>query len=356
MTLVIAEAGVNHNGSEELAFKLVDAALAAGADIVKFQTFKAKNLVTKEAKQADYQTTNTGKSESQLEMLQRLELSFESHIRLIKYCDEVGIEFLSTAFDSDSLVFLTKELGLTRLKIPSGDITNAPLILEHARTNCDLILSTGMATLAEIETALGVIAFGLLSNPTVKPSLEAFQNAYASNDGQTILKKKVTVLHCTSEYPAPVDEINLNAMVTLKNAFKLATGYSDHSAGIQIPIGAVAMGACVIEKHFTLDKNMEGPDHKASLDPAELESMVTSIRIIERAMGSGVKYPTMSEVKNKAVARKSLVASKDIAKGEKLTSDNVTSKRPGNGLSPIYFWEIEGKQTERSYNCGDIIV
>lgn len=355
MTLVIAEAGVNHNGSEELAMKLIDAAYEAGADIVKFQTFKAKNLVTKDAQQAAYQTVNTGKSESQFDMLQRLELSFESHIRLIKYCEQLGIEFLSTAFDSESLVFLTEKLGLTRLKIPSGDITNAPLILEHALTQCDLIVSTGMATLAEIESALGVIAFGLLANSNIPPSLAAFQNAYASADGQAILKEKVTILHCTSEYPAPIDEINLNAMVTLKSAFKLATGYSDHSAGIQIPIGAVAMGATVIEKHFTLDKRMEGPDHKASLEPDELKNMVDSIRIIERAMGNGVKYPTVSEVKNKMVARKSLVASRDIAIGETLTSENIASKRPGHGLSPIYFWEIEGTKAQRSYNCGDLI-
>ncbi|NES62423.1 N-acetylneuraminate synthase family protein, partial [Vibrio parahaemolyticus] len=251
MTLIIAEAGVNHNGQEELAFALVDAAHEAGADIVKFQTFKAKNLVTEEAKQAEYQVTNTKKQESQLAMLSRLELSYEIHHDLVKYCNSLGIEFLSTAFDLESLDFLVNDLGLTRLKLPSGELTNAPLVLAHARTGCDLIVSTGMATLSEIEAALGVIAFGYTAAQDEKPSMLGFQEAYASEAGQKALKEKVTILHCTTEYPAPMAEINLRSMDTLGRAFDLAAGYSDHSEGITIPIAAVARGAVLIEKHFT---------------------------------------------------------------------------------------------------------
>ncbi len=356
MTLIIAEAGVNHNGSEELAFKLVDAAYQAGADVVKFQTFKAKNLVTEEAKQAEYQVTNTQKQESQLEMLTRLELSYEAHYKLVSYCEELGIEFLSTAFDSESLDFLVNDLGLTRLKLPSGELTNAPLVLAHARTGCDLIVSTGMATLSEIETALGVIAFGYTAAQDEKPSMLGFQEAYASEAGQQALKEKVTILHCTTEYPAPMEEINLKAMDTLGRAFELAAGYSDHSEGITIPIAAVARGAVLIEKHFTLDKNMEGPDHKASLEPQELEAMVKAIRQVEIALGSNVKTPTVSEVKNKSVVRKSLVAATDIKEGEKLTKSNLTVKRPGSGLSPYLYWEFIGRKVTKSYKAGELII
>ncbi|HFQ5405101.1 TPA: N-acetylneuraminate synthase [Vibrio vulnificus] len=355
MTLIIAEAGVNHNGDEALAFKLVDAAHQAGADIVKFQTFKAKNLVTEQAKQADYQVANTQKQESQLAMLSRLELSYAAHHQLVKHCESLGIEFLSTAFDSESLDFLVNDLGLTRLKLPSGELTNAPLVLEHARTGCDLIVSTGMATLAEIEMALGVIAFGYTAADHVAPSVLAFQQAYASNEGQKALKEKVTILHCTTEYPAPMAEINLKAMDTLGKAFDLPAGYSDHSEGITIPIAAVARGAVLIEKHFTLDKNMEGPDHKASLEPDELTAMVKAIRQVELALGSAVKSPTVSEVKNKAVARKSLVASQAIQAGDAFSADNVTIKRPGNGMSPYQYWEMLERKASRDYQVGDLI-
>ncbi|HAS8474573.1 TPA: N-acetylneuraminate synthase [Vibrio vulnificus] len=356
MTLIIAEAGVNHNGDEALAFKLVDAAHQAGADIVKFQTFKAKNLVTEQAKQADYQVVNTQKQESQLAMLSRLELSYSAHHQLVKHCESLGIEFLSTAFDSESLDFLVNDLGLTRLKLPSGELTNAPLVLEHARTGCDLIVSTGMATLAEIEMALGVIAFGYTAAERVAPSVLAFQQAYASNEGQKALKEKVTILHCTTEYPAPMAEINLKAMDTLGKAFDLPAGYSDHSEGITIPIAAVARGAVLIEKHFTLDKNMEGPDHKASLEPDELTAMVKAIRQVELALGSAVKSPTISEVKNKAVARKSLVASQAIQAGDAFSADNVTIKRPGNGMSPYQYWEMLERKASRDYQVGDLII
>lgn len=355
MTLVIAEAGVNHNGDEKLSLSLVDAAHKAGADIVKFQTFKAKNLVTKQAKQADYQVANTQKQESQLAMLERLELSYEAHHNLVKHCKEVGIEFLSTAFDSESLEFLVGDLGLKRLKVPSGEITNAPFVLEHARTGCDLIVSTGMATLGEIEMALGVIAFGYVVDKTVQPSLFEFQKAYASEAGKKALKEKVTILHCTTEYPAPVEEINLRAIDTLGQAFGLQTGYSDHSEGIVIPIAAVARGAALIEKHFTLDKTMDGPDHQASLDPQELSAMINAIRHVEVALGSAVKAPTLSEIKNKSAIRKSIVAMKDIKYGELLTNDNLNIKRPGTGASPYDYWRLLGTKAGRSYSEGDLV-
>ncbi len=356
MTLIIAEAGVNHNGDERLAFELVNAAHQSGADIVKFQTFKAKNLVTENAKQAEYQVANTQKEESQLAMLSRLELSFDVHHQLVKHCDSLGIEFLSTAFDSESLEFLVNDLGLTRLKIPSGEITNAPLVLEHARTGCDLIVSTGMATLSEVEAVLGVIAFGYTADKNADPTELAFQQAYASAQGQQALKQKVTILHCTTEYPAPMAEINLKAMDTLGRAFELPSGYSDHSEGITIPIAAVARGAVLVEKHFTLDKNMEGPDHKASLEPSELAAMVTAIRQVEVALGVGVKSPTVSEVKNKAVARKSLVASRSIKAGETFNEENITIKRPGTGVSPYRYWDVLNKLATTDYNAGDLIV
>lgn len=354
-TIIIAEAGVNHNGSEKLAFELVDAAHKAGADIVKFQTFKAKNLVTKNAEKAEYQIKNTGEVESQLDMLTRLELNYEFHHELVKYCNKLGIEFLSTAFDEDSLAFLVDDLGLNKLKIPSGELTNAPLVLLHAQTNADLIVSTGMATLAEVESALGVIAFGYLAQPNITPSVEAFQSAYFSAEGQKLLKEKVTVLHCTTEYPAPMPDINLKAMDTLGAAFNLKVGYSDHSAGIEIPIAAVARGAVLIEKHFTLDKSMEGPDHKASLEPDELKAMTSAIRNVELAIGDGVKGPRPSEIKNKGIARKSVVAAKNIVKGDVFSADNLQIKRPGIGLSPYCYWELIGTIATSAYQEGKLI-
>jgi N-acetylneuraminate synthase len=355
MTLIIAEAGVNHNGSKELAIKLIDAAYQAGADIVKFQTFKANKLASIEAIQADYQIVNTKKRESQLQMLSRLELPFPVHQELISHCNKLGIEFLSTAFDSESLRFLVDDLGLKRLKIPSGEITNAPLILEHAQTGCDLILSTGMSTLAEIEHALGVIAFGYTKDINELPNKKAFQEAYGSKQGQKYLKEKVTILHCTTEYPAPMPEINLKAMDTLGNSFELPSGYSDHSEGIAISIAAVARGAVIIEKHFTLDKNMEGPDHKASLEPHELLAMVIAIRQVEVALGVGVKYPSVSEIKNMDIARKSLIAAGDINEGEYFTAENLTIKRPGTGKSPFDYWDVLGTSANKNYKKDELI-
>jgi N-acetylneuraminate synthase len=353
MTLIIAEAGVNHNGDYDLATKLIDAAHEAGADIVKFQTFKAENLVTKNVQQASYQVVNTGKPESQFDMLSRLELSHDDHRRLIIYCKKLGIEFLSTAFDSDSLKFLVNDLKISRLKIASGELTNAPLVLEHARTQCKIILSTGMATLSEIESALGVIAFGYTASLTALPTIEAFAEAYASEVGQRALRDKVKLLHCTTEYPAPTAEVNLLAINELKSVFGLASGYSDHTSGINIPIAAAALGAVVIEKHFTLDRSLDGPDHKASLEPHELKAMVRTIREVELAMGDGIKRPTQSEIKNKKFARKSIVAICDINKGEILSVNNIAIKRPGTGKSPYLYWDILGTQAGRSLKAGE---
>jgi len=353
--LIIAEAGVNHNGQENLAFELVNAAKNSGADIVKFQTFKAEKLVTATAQQCEYQINNSGKKETQLAMLSRLELSYETHHKLVAQCNKLGIEFLSTAFDSESLDFLVNELRLKRLKIPSGELTNAPLVLEHAKTGCDLIISTGMATLAEIETALGVIAFGYVAKNSENPSLKAFEKAYYSELGQKMLKEKVIILHCTTEYPAPLQDINLKAMDTIANAFKLPVGYSDHSAGINVPIAAVALGAKIIEKHFTLDKNMQGPDHKASLEPKQLAKMINGIRDIELALGNGLKGPRPSEIKNKTVARKSLVAEQVIKKGDVFSESNLAIKRPGLGKSPIGYWNLLGNEANEDYQIGDLI-
>jgi len=352
---IIAEAGVNHNGRRDLAFKLVDAAHNAGADIVKFQTFKAQKLVTENAQQADYQSRNTGVSESQLAMLSRLELSYDTHHELVEYCQQLGIEFLSTAFDQESLDFLVNDLDLKTLKIPSGELTNAPFVLKHAQTGCDLVLSTGMATLAEIESALGVIAFGLTQPKDSRPNEDAFVMAYASKEGQKALKRKVTILHCTTEYPAPLAEVNLKAIQTLGSTFGLTSGYSDHTAGITIPIAATALGAQLVEKHFTLDRTLPGPDHKASLEPDELKDMVRGIRDVESALGAPLKAPQPSEVKNKAIARKSIVAASEIKVGEIFTDENLTTKRPGDGLSPYLYWSLLGKKAQHNYNEGDLI-
>ncbi|WPD22752.1 MAG: N-acetylneuraminate synthase [Candidatus Electrothrix scaldis] len=353
---IIAEAGVNHNGSPELALQLIDAALEAGADAVKFQTFKADNLVTALAEKAQYQKETTGKNESQLVMLRKLELSRETHFRLVERCREVGIDFMSTAFDFDSLDFLVQDIGLTVLKIPSGEITNAPFLLAHARTGRALILSTGMATLGEIEMALGVLAFGFIQeNAHVTPSISAFQEAYYSREGQHILQKKVILLHCTTEYPAPPENINLKAMETMSRSFGLQVGYSDHSEGITVPIAATTLGACIIEKHFTLDKSLDGPDHKASLDPNELKTMVNALRSVEQIMGDGVKGPRPAEFGNRTVARKSIVATRNIRQGDIFTEENLTLKRPGTGLSPFRYWDVLGQKATRNYDKDEVV-
>lgn len=354
---IIAEAGVNHNGDDNLAYRLVDLAVEAGADAVKFQTFKAENLVTERAVKADYQQQKTDTDETQYAMLKRLELSHQMHHKLAAHCKEHQIEFLSTAFDSESISFLVNDLGLTTLKIPSGEITNGPLLLEHALTGCNLILSSGMATLGEVEQALGVIAFGLLNagKKVAISSVDQFREAYFSEEGQTVLSEKVTLLHCTTEYPAQPSEINLNAMTTMEQAFGLRTGYSDHSEGITVPIVAAVMGAMLIEKHFTTDKNLPGPDHKASLDPIELKEMIKSIRTVEQVMGNGIKTPMPSEIKNRQCARKSLVAARPIAEGEAFSADNLVAKRPGDGISPMEYWQMLDESSDRAYETDEQI-
>ncbi|BHH82677.1 N-acetylneuraminate synthase [Desulforhopalus sp. 52FAK] len=354
---IIAEAGVNHNGDSELAFELVDAAVDAGADAVKFQTFKAEELVTRKATKAIYQQQGSEEDESQFTMLKGLELSYDIHHDLLAYCKIKNIDFLSTAFDLDSLSFLANDLGLKTLKIPSGEITNGPLVLAYALTGCELLVSTGMTTLEEIEEALGVISFGFLQcgQHIIKPSCDRFRQAYRSTEGLGLLKKKVKLLHCTTEYPAPDSEINLKAMQTLRDVFGLKTGYSDHSAGLSVPVAAAAAGAVLIEKHFTLDKSLPGPDHRASLEPNELREMVSRVRRIEKILGDEQKKPSVSEVANMKIARKSLVAGKGIKAGEIFTKNNVAIKRPGDGLSPMNYWELLGTRSLRSYDKDDLI-
>lgn len=329
-TLIIAEAGVNHNGSIELAHRLIDAAKDSGADIVKFQTFKAEKIISKNAQKADYQKNDTNNDESQLDMIKKLELDVDAHLDLINYCKEKEIEFLSTPFDLDSIELL-HNLGIKRFKIPSGEITNYPYLKRIAEYNKQIIMSTGMADMNEIKAALKV----LLKNGTEK--------------------SKISILHCNTEYPTPFEDVNLNAMLTIGKTLKCPIGYSDHSLGIEVPIAAVSLGATIIEKHFTLDKKLPGPDHKASLEPHELKAMVSAIRNIEKALGNGIKVPSASEVKNKIIARKSIVALKNISKDEKFSEKNITVKRPGNGISPMRWNEIIGKKAKRDYNQDDLI-
>ncbi|OQW71593.1 MAG: N-acetylneuraminate synthase [Proteobacteria bacterium ST_bin11] len=352
-TYIIAEAGVNHNGSLETALQLVDVAVAAGADAVKFQTFKAEKLVTQAAAKAAYQQQTTGADETQLQMLRKLELKYEFHFQLRDYCRQRGIAFLSTAFDFDSLLFLVDEVGIDKLKVPSGEITNGPFLLAHAQTGKEIILSTGMAALGEVEAALGVLAFGYLG--CEQPSIAGFQKAFSSLEGQSMLKNKVTLLHCTSEYPTPAHHVNLKAMDTLAQAFGLAVGYSDHTDGLAVPIAAAARGAVLIEKHFTLDRSLQGPDHQVSLEPDELKRLVEAIRVIEKAMGSAVKTPQSVELQTRAVARKSLVAASSIVAGSTFSVENLACKRPGTGISPMEYWRLLGQTSQRAYQADDLI-
>ncbi|EAK9898188.1 N-acetylneuraminate synthase [Campylobacter upsaliensis] len=326
--LIIAEAGVNHNGDINLAKKLIEQAAKAGADVVKFQTFKANSCVSVSAKKAKYQLETTAKEESQLEMIQKLELSYESHFELMKHCKKHGIAFLSTPFDLESVEFL-RGLDLPYFKIPSGEITNLPYLKAVAKCKKRVLLSTGMANLGEIEAALTI----LRKNGT----------------------KNITLLHCNTEYPTPFEDVNLNALKTLKEAFKLEVGYSDHTEGIVASLGAVALGAVVIEKHFTLDKTMEGPDHRASLEFEELRALCKGIRELEKALGSGIKKASKSEAKNKIIARKSLVAKREIQKGEKFSIENLTTKRPGSGISAMRYEEYLGKRALKTYKKDELI-
>lgn len=351
---VIAEAGVNHNGSLSRALKMAEVAASAGADAVKFQTFKAKNLVTRNAAKAEYQKRNTDASESQISMLKKLELSASDHQALISCCESLGIEFMSSPFDHESLDLLANRFDLARLKLGSGELTNAPLLLDIGRRNKPLILSTGMSTLEEVREALAVLAFGYLDkngDPDRKKRLAILSSA----EGRNILKKKVILLHCTTEYPTPFADVNLRAMKTLSEIFGLDIGYSDHTKGWSITLAAVARGACVIEKHFTLDRSLPGPDHEASLEPKELLSMVSEIRQIEQALGTGLKKPVSSEVENISIARKSLVAAKKINKGDVFSEKNLIIKRPGNGVSPFEYWSYLGQPSKQDYAEDELI-
>jgi len=330
-TFIIAEAGVNHNGKIELAYKLIDAAKEAGANAVKFQTFKVEHSISKHAPKAEYQNETTNKSESQYDMIKNLEIDYNTHRVLKKYCDKNGIEFLSTPFDIPSIVLLN-DLGQKIFKIPSGEIVNLPYLRKIGMLNKEIIMSTGMANLGEIETALDV-----LINAGTK-------------------REHTTILHCTTNYPCPYEEVNLKAMFTLREAFKLPVGYSDHTLGIEVPIAAVALGATVIEKHFTLDKNMEGPDHKASLEPDELKAMVTAIRNIEKSLGDGIKKPNKSEIEIMKVARKSIVANCEIKRGEIYKENNLGIKRPGTGISPMRWDELIGKKANKDYKEDELII
>jgi len=324
---IIAEAGVNHNGSFEIACKMIDAAKKAGVDCIKFQTFKSSNLVSRNAQKAEYQKKATGDS-SQEEMLKKLELSYEEFLSLKKYCDRIGICFLSTPFDFSSIEFLNS-IEMPFWKIPSGEITNLPYLLALAKTKKPVVMSTGMCEMDEIHDAIKVL-----------------------KDNGT---EKITLLQCNTEYPTPFEDVNLRTMQTMRDAFGLEVGYSDHTPGTEAAIAAVALGATIIEKHFTLDHNMDGPDHKASLEPDELAAMVRSIRNVELAMGTGIKQPSNSEKKNIAIARKSIVAAKRIRKGDTLTEDNLASKRPGSGISPMKWFEVIGTKAIRDFEEDELI-
>lgn len=327
--LIIAEAGVNYNGSLELAYRMVDEAKNAGADIVKFQTAKPENVISRYAKKAEYQKKATGLEESQLDMVRKLMLKFEDFIPLKKYCEEKGIGFLSTPFELESIDFLDR-LGCSVWKIPSGEITNYPYLKKIAKTGKPVIMSTGMSTLKEVDQAIRLLK---------------------RNGGG-----EISLLHCNTQYPTPYRDVNLRAMETLREAFRVPVGYSDHTLGIEVPIAAAAMGAVIIEKHFTLDRGMEGPDHKASLEPGELTAMVKSIRNIEEAMGDGKKRVTESERENIWIARKSIVAKRDIAKGEQMTEENITTKRPGNGISPMEWTKVLGTRAVKDFREDELIV
>ena len=329
-TLIIAEAGVNHNGDLDLAKRLIDVAAEAGADLVKFQTFNADRLVTRTAPKAQYQNQTTDGRESQHAMLRRLELTEAMHHELIAHCAARNIGFFSTGFEIESVDLLVR-LGQDRFKIPSGEITNLPYLRHIGRLGKAIILSTGMATLVEIDAAIDVL------------------------EHAGTLRGRITVLHCTTEYPTPMTEVNLCAMQSIHNALGVAVGYSDHTQGIEVAIAAVAMGATVIEKHFTLDRKLPGPDHKASLEPEELKAMVATIRTIEIALGDGIKRPTPSEARNKPVARKSLVASRAIMAGEAFTAHNITAKRPGSGISPMRWDEVLGRRAPHDVNPDELI-
>jgi N-acetylneuraminate synthase len=352
-TFVIAEAGVNHNGSLDLALRLVDVAADAGADAVKFQTFKAGELATTAAARAQYQITNMGEQGTQLEMLRRLELDNAAHESLARHCERRQIRFMSTAFDAASLDFLAG-FGMPAIKIPSGDVTCAPLLLQASRLGTPLIVSTGMCDLDDVRAALGVIAFGL-TQPGFPAGRVTCDRAYASEAGREALQRKVTLLHCVTQYPTPPAAVNLRAMGTMTSEFGLPVGYSDHTLGYDVALAAVALGATVIEKHFTVDRSLPGPDHAASLEPGELQRMIAGIRTIELALGDGRKVPAEQELGNRNIARRSLVAAHAIRRGDLYTAESLAFKRPGHGVSPMNYWDVLGRRASRDFAADELI-
>lgn len=351
---IIAEAGVNHNGSLDLALQLIDIAADAGADAVKFQTFKAEAEISKHAAKAEYQLQQTDEAESQLDMVKKLELDLDAHRQLVTRCEQRGIEFMSTPFDLGSVDLLVRDLNVHRLKVASGEITHAPLLFRMAQSGKPIVLSTGMSTIGEIEVALGILALGYLA-PSDDPNLNAAADAFRSEAGQAVLREKVIILHCVTEYPAPFADVNLRAMDGIQAAFGLGVGYSDHTLGLTMPIAAVARGAVAIEKHFTVDRNMPGPDHAASLEPTELAEMVRALRDVEASRGTGIKRPQASELKNIPIARKSLVAAHAISKGERFSTDNLICKRPGTGIPALRYWDYLGQTAQRDYEADELI-
>jgi N-acetylneuraminate synthase len=347
--LVIAEAGVNHNGNPDTALSLVDAAAEAGADRVKFQSFLPEALASRAAVKAPYQARRDGSGESQLDMLRRLALDRDTHYRLVQRCIIRGIGFLSSPFDQESARFLCHDLDLPTIKLGSGELTNAPLLLAIARSGKALILSTGMADLDEVAQALGVLAFGYTAAADTTPGATAFRSAFASPAGKAALRQRVTLLHCTTAYPCPPGAVNLRAMDTLAEHFGLPVGYSDHTQGVGASLAAAARGACIIEKHFTLDRNQTGPDHAASLEPAGLAALVKGVRQVERYLGRPEKRLQAAERDNVAAARKGLVAARVIHRGERFDADNLTVKRPGDGVSPMRYWDLLGTRAARDF-------
>jgi len=350
---IIAEAGVNHNGSVKRAFELVDMAADAGADVVKFQTFRTDLLATGSAPKANYQVRQTGAEKSQADMLRELELTEEEFEALAAHCVKRDIEFMSTPFDDQSISFLTDRLKVQRLKVSSGDVTNGPLLLSMAQTGLPIILSSGMSTLGELDKALGVLAFGYIGEG--KPGHEAFANARQSSKGQQALLGKVTLLHCTSAYPAALEDINLRAMDTIEAHFGLPIGYSDHTQGITVAIAAAARGATMIEKHITLDKSLAGPDHAASLEPDELYALVRSVHEVGACLGCSEKQPTTGELNMAKIARRSLHAACDISAGDAFGPENIAIRRPGTSRSPMDYWEVIKEKACRNYKAEDEI-
>lgn len=351
---VIAEAGVNHNGNRDIAFELVNVAARAGANAVKFQTFDAARLASSNAPKAAYQLETTAVEESQLVMLQRLELPLDWHRELKDHAEALGVEFMSTPFDAESLVFLSG-LDVRRLKVPSGELTNAPFLWQFGRAGLPIILSTGMATISEVETALAILAHAL-AHAEEPDSLDDVWRAWSRPENRRRVQEKVTLLHCTSQYPSVAGEINLLAMNRMSELFGLAVGYSDHSMGTVVPIAAAARGATIIEKHFTLDREMEGPDHRASLLPDELATMVAAIREVEQSLGSGEKVPQPSEWDTRDVARQTIVAARPIAAGQMLTREDLSTARCGSGLLPTRLWDLVGTRAPRDLKSGDVFV